>query len=117
MVSSGVGFDSLEGSVLVNSSTTPPLSAPGFIGIQFDHPVTSLRFDYAGPTLLVDAFLGGFTSADLIATRQFVPAIGSTGFSEGTVEILIPGGFDRIIVAEGREPVAIDNVSVNFLPE
>ncbi len=111
----GVGYERLEGILVVNSSTAPPLAEDGFLGMRFDAPVSSVSFDYSGPSpLRVFIFRGDFAPGNVVQEREFFTSTSSTGFPEGRVSFIDPAGFDGLLVAE-HGSVVIDNLHVVFL--
>jgi hypothetical protein len=116
----GVGFDSLDGNMLVNKSSTPPLNETGYIGMVFNDLVTEVRFNfYSDPdrTLKVAGFKGDFTQDSLLFIEELTIGTGSTGLPEGTADISFPDGFDGLIIFGGKaREVAIDNLSIMFIP-
>lgn len=112
----GVGYENLQGSFLVNRSTTPVLGQDGFVGMKFDRPASSVSFDFsAGSTLRVATFRGDFTAANLIETREFPTSLGGTGFPEGRVTLKDAGGIAGLIV-DPPGGIVIDNLYVLYLP-
>jgi hypothetical protein len=110
----GVGYASLEGGLLLNSSASPPLGQDGFLGMRFDELASSVSFDYSGPSpLRVFFFRGDFSPQNVIAERQFFTSVSSTGFPEGKVSFTDPAGFDGLLVAE-HGSVVIDNLVVIY---
>jgi len=112
----GVGYQNLQGSFLVNRSTTPVLGQEGLVGMKFDRPASSVSFDFsAGSTLRVATFRGEFTLANLIEVKEFSTSLGDTGFPEGRVTLSDAGGIAGLIV-DPPGGVVIDNLYVRYLP-
>lgn len=112
----GVGYTFLEGGLLLNSSTTPPMAEDGFLGITFDAPVRSVSFDYSGPSpLRVFSFRGDLAVANIVGTQDFFTTTSPTGFPEGKATIIDPTGIDGLVIAE-HGSVVIDNLVVTYVP-